>query len=76
MKHYKSVEFLSIFRVSSLPRTNAKPPTEKFLAMVMHGSPVISMLLNKFCTLLLYKFVAVLNGQVTLRLKRWEVAFK
>jgi len=34
MKHYKSVEFLSIFRMSS-PRKNAKPPTENFLATVL-----------------------------------------
>jgi len=26
MKHYKSVEILSIFRVPSPPRRNAKPP--------------------------------------------------
>ena len=35
MKHYKSVEFLSIFRIWSPPRKNAKPPIENFLATVL-----------------------------------------
>ena len=35
MKHYKSVEFLSIFRMSSPPHRNAKPPIENFLATVL-----------------------------------------
>ena len=41
MKHYKSVEFLSIFRISSHPaqtqnpHTNANPPIEIFLATVL-----------------------------------------
>jgi len=36
MKHYKSVEFLSIFRMSSLPPAQTQsPPTENFLATVL-----------------------------------------
>ena len=32
MEHYKSVELLPIFKMSSPPRRNAKPPIENFLA--------------------------------------------
>jgi len=35
MKHYKSVEFLSIFRMSSPPRTNTKCP---YLKLSSNGS--------------------------------------
>ena len=34
IKHYKSVEFLSIFSVKP-PRRKAKPPIENFLATVL-----------------------------------------
>jgi len=36
MKHYKSVDILSIFGVSSPPRRNAKPPIENFLATILN----------------------------------------
>jgi len=42
MKHYKSVEILSIFRMSS-PRTRQSPPIKNFLATVL------SLLLIIFC---------------------------
>jgi len=35
MKHYKSVEFLSIFRVSSPPAETQNPPIKNFLASVL-----------------------------------------
>jgi len=35
MKHCKSVEFLSIFIMSSDPFTNVKPTIEDFLATVL-----------------------------------------
>ena len=35
MKHYKSVEFLSIFRMSSHPAQTQSPPIENFLATVL-----------------------------------------
>jgi len=35
MKHYKSVEFLSIFEVSSPPAQTQSPPIENFLATVV-----------------------------------------
>jgi len=34
MKHFKSVEFLSNFRMSSPPYTNVSPPIEDFLVTV------------------------------------------
>ena len=48
MKHCKSVEFLSVFRMSSPPprttakphRRKAKPSIENFLATVLIGSPI------------------------------------
>jgi len=36
MKHYKSVEFLSIFRMSSPPAQTQSPKTENFLATVLN----------------------------------------
>jgi len=35
MKHYKSVEFLSIFRMSRPPTQTQSPPIENFLATVL-----------------------------------------
>jgi len=36
MKHFKSVEFLSNFRMSSSPETNVSPPIEDFLVIVLY----------------------------------------
>jgi len=36
MKHYKSVEFLSIFRMSSTPTQTQSPLLKTFLAMVLY----------------------------------------
>ena len=38
LKHYKSVEFLSIFRMSSPPAQTQSPPIENFLATVLYIS--------------------------------------
>ena len=38
LKHYKSVEFLSIFRMSSPPAQTQSPPIENFLATVVSRS--------------------------------------
>jgi len=35
MKHYKSVEFLSIFRMLSPPHKRKAPPIDNFLATVL-----------------------------------------
>jgi len=35
MKHYKSLEFLSIFRMSSHPAQTQSPPIKNFLATVL-----------------------------------------
>jgi len=35
MKHYKSVAFLSTFRMSSPPAVTQNPPIENFLATVL-----------------------------------------
>jgi len=35
MKHYKSVELLSVFRMSSSPAQTQSPPIENFLATVL-----------------------------------------
>jgi len=37
VKHYKSVEILSIFRMSSPPTLPQSPPIENFLATVLLG---------------------------------------
>jgi len=37
MKHYKSVEFLSIFTMSGHPAETKSPPIENFLATVLPG---------------------------------------
>jgi len=37
MKHYKSVEFLSIFRMSSSPAQTQSPTIVNFLATVLHS---------------------------------------
>jgi len=55
MKHYKSVEFLSIFRMSS-------PPIENFLATVLDPvSGEISDLCENFDLILFVSYFASLN---------------
>jgi len=56
MKHYMSVELLSIFRVSSAP-TNPKPPIENFLATVLVLPQNIFVMLNQ----IIFYCVAVLK---------------
>jgi len=41
MKYYKSVEFLSIFRMSSPPAETQSPPIENFLVTVLLRAPMV-----------------------------------